>query len=212
MDAAATPWTATCCAAAATCGASGPGPSPHLRCTSRSSEPGKEPTLRPRVRACVRQRAPPGGTGDPVGVGALCPTGGAAAALPPHPPPRATKLLSEGPAPRRSCFYLFTVCASSGRSLPSSPYPLAPPTPALRSRGCCAPRPRAGSQTAVGHQLRTPPPSRAGARAAFFLLLALAWGRECFLVHKGPRLRLLLGAGVVWRVAVDGGHACLCVS
>lgn len=49
-------------------------------------------------------------------VGALCQGG---CGCHPIPPPLATELLSEGPAPRRSCFYLFTVCASSGRFLPS---------------------------------------------------------------------------------------------
>ncbi|KAK2490144.1 hypothetical protein MC885_007395 [Smutsia gigantea] len=47
----------------------------------------------------------------------------------PTTPQLATELLSEGPAPRRSCFYLFTVCASSGRLLPSGP--CRPPRPAI---------------------------------------------------------------------------------
>lgn len=54
------------------------------------------------------------------------------AALPPLPPlnfpPLATELLSEGPAPRRSYFYLFTVRATSSLFLPSCPPPTRPVT------------------------------------------------------------------------------------
>ena len=68
MDAAATPWRATCSAAAATCGASGQAHFPHLLCTSPSSELGAgSPTLgaclcaragaHARVFVCVHTRA-----------------------------------------------------------------------------------------------------------------------------------------------------------
>lgn len=73
--------------------------------------------------------------------GALC-QGGAATPPPTPTLPIATKLLSEGPAPRRSYFYLFTVCAFSSCFPPSGSAHLAPshPHPTL-SKG-------AGSQTA----------------------------------------------------------------
>ena len=56
MDAAATPWRATCCVADATCGASGLGHFPHLLCMSRSSEPGLRARPWGRVCACRSQR------------------------------------------------------------------------------------------------------------------------------------------------------------
>lgn len=88
-----------------------------------------------------------------VRVGALRHGGAAAPPLTPPPPPVATKLLSEGPAPRKS-YYLFTVCAASSRFLPALPLPNPPfcsettlpfpsTVPAFSSLG-------AGTQTAVG--------------------------------------------------------------
>uniref|UniRef100_A0A8B9YDL1 WT1 interacting protein n=1 Tax=Bos mutus grunniens TaxID=30521 RepID=A0A8B9YDL1_BOSMU len=56
MDAAATPWKATCCVADATCGASGLGHFPHLLCMSRSSEPGLRARPWGRVCACTSLR------------------------------------------------------------------------------------------------------------------------------------------------------------
>ncbi|XP_025124815.2 Wilms tumor protein 1-interacting protein isoform X2 [Bubalus bubalis] len=56
MDAAATPWKATCCVADATCGASGLGQFPHLLCMSRSSEPGLRARPWGRVCACTSLR------------------------------------------------------------------------------------------------------------------------------------------------------------
>lgn len=61
-----------------------------------------------------------------VGVGVFHQGSTAAPPLTPT-PPVATKLLSEGLAPRRSYFYLFTVCASSSRFLPALPQLCPPP-------------------------------------------------------------------------------------
>ncbi|XP_036087476.1 LOW QUALITY PROTEIN: uncharacterized protein LOC118611365 [Rousettus aegyptiacus] len=62
-------------------------------------------------------------------------------------PPLATELLSEGPAPRRSSFYLFTVCSSSSLFLPTR---LRPAATAFCSR---TPVPLGGrSQVAAGHE------------------------------------------------------------
>lgn len=62
MDVAATRWRATCCAVAATCGASGQARFPHLPCTSPSSEQGQEPDPG-ALCACVSVSAD--GMGDP---------------------------------------------------------------------------------------------------------------------------------------------------
>lgn len=110
-------------------------------------------TLGPCVRVCV-----PTAWVTQVRVRVLC-QGGVAAALPrpppPHFPPLATELLSEGPAPRRSYFYLFTARASSSLSLPSCPPPTSPVT------AFCSGPPRPGwglgqAQAATGHRLKTP--------------------------------------------------------
>lgn len=144
MDVAATRWRATCCAAAATCGASGQARFPHLPCTSLSSEQGQEPDPGAAcacVCVCVCVSVSADGMGDP-GQGPSFVSGwrGGRASAPPTPPPLATELLSEGPAPRRSYFYLFTVCASSSLFLPSCPPPTRPVT--AFCSGC--PRARGG--------------------------------------------------------------------
>lgn len=122
MDVAATRWRATCCAVAATCGASGQARFPHLPCTSPSSEQGWEPDPG-ALCACVSVSAD--GMGDP-GQGPSFASG--CRPSPPNFPPLATELLSEGPAPRQSYFYLFTVRATSSLFLPSCPPPTRPVT------------------------------------------------------------------------------------
>lgn len=157
MDVAATRWRATCCAAAATCGASGQARFPHLQCTSPSSEQGREPDPG-ALCACVSVSAD--GMSDP-GQGPSFASGcRTSAPPPPNFPPLATELLSEGPAPRRSYFYLFTVRATSSLFLPSCPPPTRPVT--AFCSGPSRPRalaPRVGvgqGQTTTGYRLKMP--------------------------------------------------------
>lgn len=179
MDAAATRWRATCCAAAATCVASGQAHFPHLPCTSPSSEQGLSLTLGLRVCLCVRvcavrvRAASVTQSGSELRVrvaGLLCSTPTIPA------PPLATELLSEGPAPRRSSFYLFTVCSSSSLFLPTR---LRPAATAFCSR---TPVPLGGrSQVAAGHEAEDAMPH--GVQGARGTLTGL--GRSQFCVQKG---------------------------
>lgn len=205
MDAAATRWRATCCAAAATCVASGQAHFPHLPCTSPSSEQGLSLTLGLRVCLCVRvcvcavrvRAAWVTQSGSELRVrvaGLLCSTPTIPA------PPLATELLSEGPAPRRSSFYLFTVCSSSSLFLPTR---LRPAATAFCSR---TPVPLGGrSQVAAGHGAED---ATRRARDTGYT----DWpGAESVLRSEGswgppPRT---LGACVGWQAAVGGGHAFL---
>lgn len=159
MDAAATPWRATCCAAAATCGASDPGHFPHLLCTSRSSElelragAGSQ-TLGPSVRAgarvcvcaqarvflrvcfCARARA------RPMAEAGQCRglvRAGAAAGSPPPPPPTRHRAAVRGAGPAaKLLIFIHRLCLLKpllppGLCLP----PAATPSPAF----CLEPRP-----------------------------------------------------------------------
>lgn len=78
--------------------------------------------------------------------------------LPPNFPPLATELLSEGPAPRQSYFYLFTVRATSSLFL-SARLPPAPSRLSVLDPRGLAPRVGVGvgqAQTATGYRLKTP--------------------------------------------------------
>lgn len=147
-----------------------------------------------------------------------------ACVLPPWPHPTCPQLLSEGPAPRRSCFYLFTVCASSSR-VPFSQLCL-PPTPPqhwplLRDRLCPAAS-GAGSQTGCGSRGWRRPLPRAGARGtrppspdwpqsgSQFPCLEGTWDPLPELPREGGGLAGDLAEGRCAVCRLVGGKAALC--
>lgn len=155
MDVAATRWRATCCAAAATCGASGQARFPHLPCTSPSSEQGREPDPG-ALCACVSVSAD--GMDDP-GQGPSFASGCRTSAPPPTPPHLPPSCCPRGrPRGEATSIYSLSVPPPASSFLPARLPPAPSRLSVLDPRGL-APRVGVGvgqAQTAMGYRLKMP--------------------------------------------------------